>query len=250
MSNLDLKALRENSGLTQKELSEKLGITTRTIINWEGGGVIPKGKRELLQRFFENFTSGQSESFHVTENIPVRDAFELAEFENNNANLFSALPNGQYVMTMPLAEIRIQAGLLDHYQDLDYFKDLEQHSIIVEKPARGRYMAFRVSGDSMDDGSKDSIPAGYIVSTRELQRHHWTSKLRFKDYRFWVIYTTQSRMPLLKEIVGHDVEKGIITCHSLNDSPEYTDFELSLNDVKMLFYVIDIHRKAAKDEYY
>lgn len=184
------------------------------------------------------------------EPLNANDAFELAEFENKNANYFSALPNGQYVMTMPLAEVKIQAGLLDHFQDVDYIKGLEQHSIIVDKPLKGRYLAFRVSGDSMDDNSKDAIPAGYIVSTRELQQHHWRSKLRFKDYRFWVIYTSQARMPLLKEIVGHDTESGIITCHSLNDSPEYNDFDLSLNDVQALFYVVDVHRKTARDDYY
>ncbi|HYD91962.1 MAG TPA: hypothetical protein VEA37_10810, partial [Flavobacterium sp.] len=102
----------------------------------------------------------------------------------------------------------------------------------------------------MDDGTKDAIPSGYIVSTRELQQHHWRSKLRFKDYRFWVIYTTEASMPLLKEIVAHDVDKGTITIHSLNDSPEYEDRELSLNSIKKLFYVIDIHRKAARDDYY
>lgn len=242
MNNLHIKSIRISLKLKQQEFADLVGVSKSAIQKWESGERSPD---EIQIQKLTEIENGITKAHSM-----ITDAFEMAEFENNNANLFSALPNGQYVMTMPLAEIKIQAGLLDHYQDLDYFKDLEQHSIIVEKPARGRYMAFRVSGDSMDDGSKDSIPAGYIVSTRELQQHHWTSKLRFKDYRFWVIYTTQSRMPLLKEIVDHDVNNATITCHSLNDSPEYTDFELSLNDVKMLFYVIDIHRKAARDEYY
>lgn len=33
----ELKDLRKKYGLTQKELSEKLGIPQRTIENWEGG---------------------------------------------------------------------------------------------------------------------------------------------------------------------------------------------------------------------
>lgn len=32
-----LKGLRKKHGLTQKALSEKLGIPKRTIENWEGG---------------------------------------------------------------------------------------------------------------------------------------------------------------------------------------------------------------------
>lgn len=183
------------------------------------------------------------------EELSVTDPHELEISQNKNANGFSKLQNGQYLMTMPLADYSIQAGFLDVYQDIEVMAGLSQHSIIVDKPVKGRYVAFRVKGDSMDDGTSDAIPQNYIVSTRELQRQHWTSTIRYKDFRFWVIYTTQSKLPMLKEIIGHDVAKGIIKCHSLNDAPEYSDFELSLNEVQALFYVIDINRNVAKDYY-
>lgn len=235
------------------KISKDLGVSKSNVSEYYNGKKpMSENFKEQFNNFYKvNLVDLEDDSNSMdANNLNVNDAFELSESENTNGNMFSALPNGQYVMTMPLAEVKIQAGLLDHFQDLDYIKGLDQHSIIVDKPARGRYLAFRVSGDSMDDDSKDAIPAGYIVSTRELQSHHWRSKIRFKDYRFWVIYTTEARMPLLKEIVAHDVEKCVITCHSLNDSPEYKDFDLSLNDIQALFYVIDVHRKTARDDYY
>ncbi|AWH84911.1 hypothetical protein HYN59_07130 [Flavobacterium album] len=247
MSNLNIKECREKAGLTQEQLASEFGLTIRTISSWENGSTIPKGKQEMLRKYFYSKIH-EAEPLEEKE-IDVVDAYELQVSNNKNANHFTKLPNGQYYMTMPLAEHKIQAGFLDNYQDIELLKGMSQHGIIVDRPVKGRYLAFRVKGDSMDDGTSDAIPQNYIVATRELQRQHWTSLIRFKDFRFWVIYTTESKFPLLKEITGHDVEKGIISCHSLNDSPEYKDFDLSLNDVQALFYVINIQRDVAKDYY-
>lgn len=247
MNDINIKESRELAGITQDFLASELGVTVRTISSWENGATIPKGKQEMIRKYFSLKTKDPEGSSE--RDIHVVDSYELLFTKNKNANHFTRLPNGQYYMTMPLAEHKIQAGFLDNYQDIELLKGMSQHGIIVDRPAKGRYLAFRVKGDSMDDGTSDAIPQNYIVATRELQRQHWTSLIRFKDFRFWVIYTTESKFPLLKEITGHDVEKGIISCHSLNDSPEYKDFDLSLNDVQALFYVINIQRDVAKDYY-
>jgi DNA-binding XRE family transcriptional regulator len=247
ISYIDIRESREKAGMTQEQLASDLGLTIRTISSWENGATIPKGKQEMLRKYFSSKAQGV-EIFPVKD-INVVDAYEMESSNNKNANHFTKLPNGQYYMTMPLAEHKIQAGFLDNYQDIELLKGMSQHGIIVDRPVKGRYLAFRVKGDSMDNGTSDAIPQNYIVATRELQRLHWTSMIRFKDFRFWVIYTTESKFPLLKEITGHDVEKGVISCHSLNDSPEYKDFDLSLNDVQALFYVINIQRDVAKDLY-
>lgn len=115
--------------------------------------------------------------------------------------------------------------------------------MIVDKVHLGRYVAFKVEGDSMDDGTINSIPKGCRIATRELNREHWRNKLHIKEYPYWVIYTNKNSKPLVKEIISHEVDKGIITCHSLNDSPQYSDFELPLDDITNLFYVVDINRR-------
>lgn len=195
--------------------------------------------------------NGEGEMFIKKEdNAVVNEPYEIYVTANKNGSDFLKLENGQYLMTMPLAEWSVQAGLLDHYQDIEYVKDMAKHSIIVDEPYKGRYMAFRVKGDSMDNGTSEGFVQNMIVSTRELQRQHWTSKLRYKDFPYWIIYTTQNKMPLLKEIIDHDVETGVITCHSLNDSPEYNDFELHINDVQALFYVIHKSMEVSKKAYY
>lgn len=48
MTAIDIKKTRSKLGLTQSGMAKKLGVTLRTIQNWEHGGVIPESKRELL----------------------------------------------------------------------------------------------------------------------------------------------------------------------------------------------------------
>lgn len=280
MTGLELREIRKKLGLTQEELANEMGFSTRTIINYEKSEYLPKSKSE----FFTKFLNQKLEEHNKSENLPnnhtsfSRNSAFLKEdvealsdvvreqspeyqdvqvikpefvknnerFENKNGNNFIELPNGQFYMTMPLAEFKIQAGFLDHYQDAEYLMDLQQHGMVVEKPVQGRYIAFRVSGDSMDDGSINAIPRNSIVSSRELQRQHWSSKLRYRDFPYWVIYTKQSKMPLLKEIIDHDVSTGLVTCHSLNDSPEFHDFQIHIDEIQALFYVIDVTKSVSK----
>jgi hypothetical protein len=244
MEGLQIKQRREELGLTQKELGDLIGASRETIINYEKGRPIPKSKSEILHKVLEP-AAAYNKIVNSEEVVSVTD-----DFENKNGNRFIQLPNGQYYMLMPLAEFNVQAGFLGIYQDADFMMDLSQHGILVDKPVKGRYVAFRVNGDSMDDGSSNAITRNSVVSTRELQRHHWEGKLRYRDFPYWVIYTTQSKMPLLKEIIEHNTEEGYITCHSLNDSPEFTDFRLHLNDIQALFYVIDVNKTVSRKSFY
>lgn len=245
--------LLEIKGVSAYKLSKDLSLQQSTLSNYKSGKITPKKATiNLIASFFKvnpqwlEYGDGDMNVLSIDNDTVTNDVFELEFSENNNSNSFMKLENGQFLMTMPLAEFNIQAGLLDHYQDIEFMKGLNKHSIIVDQPVKGRYMAFRVKGDSMDDGTNNAIVPNSIVSTRELQRQHWTSSLRIKDFEYWVIYTTESKFPLLKQIVAHNVQEGIITCHSLNDGPEYKDFELSLNDVQALFYVVDVHRQLSK----
>jgi len=244
MEGLDIKQRREELGLTQKELGDLIGASRETIINYEKGKPIPKSKSEILHKVLR-------EDSPYLKNVKQEEVVKFSDdFENKNGNKFIELPNGQFYMLMPLAEFNIQAGFLSNYQDADFLMDLSQHGILVDKPVHGRYVAFRVNGDSMDDGSNRAITRNSIVSTRELQRHLWNGKLRYRDFPYWVIYTTQSKMPLLKEIIEHNTAEGYITCHSLNDSPEFTDFRLNMDDIQALFYVIDVNRTVSKKSFY
>lgn len=49
---MDIKALREQYHLTQNGLAEKLGVSWRTVQNWEMGSQIPKTRMKRIEQLF------------------------------------------------------------------------------------------------------------------------------------------------------------------------------------------------------
>lgn len=236
---------------TQSAFSEVLGIKQGSLSDIyrakTGLGVSNSIKRILQEKYNVNI-----EWLEKGSGNPIsKNLVESSMIENNNGNSFMPLPNGKYLMHLPLLSIEAQAGFAENSGDIDYWDEIDElHSVIVPEIYKGRYVAFRVRGDSMDDGSYNSIQRGSIVTTRELNVVHWKDKLRYKKFPYWIIGHIGSTYPLLKQIVAHDTEKAIIKCHSLNESIEYSDFELRLNDVTSLFYVVSVSKDINQDNYF
>ena len=53
MSDLDVKKIRVNLDLSQADLAKRLGVSLRTIQNWESGETIPKTKHEILRSLWQ-----------------------------------------------------------------------------------------------------------------------------------------------------------------------------------------------------
>lgn len=234
-------------GISVNELSKRLGYERSQalydVLNIDKKvGISNKLVNDIISLYPEI-----NEAYLVTG----RGSLLLSEIiENKHGNKFALLPNGEYLMSMPCVEVEAQAGLIDSYSDVEYLSEMHQYAMIVDKVHHGRYVAFKVEGDSMDDGTVNSIPKGCKIATRELNKEHWTNKLHINEYPFWVIYTTRNSKPLVKEIISHDIKKGEIVCHSLNDSPQYSDFTLNMNEVQALFYIVDVNRRISNKEYY
>lgn len=117
-------------------------------------------------------------------------------------------------------------------------------SFMTDKIVHGNYLAFEIKGDSMDDGTRNSFEEGDIVLTRELDRVHWKDGLRFNDHPYWVVVFDNS--VLIKQIISQDLANGTITFHSINPSPEYSDFTLNMDDIRALYYVLQKKPKVIK----
>lgn len=57
----ELRDARERIGLTQGELAEELGVSTRTITNWESNGVARKAEYKVERFFGDNLTRDSNE---------------------------------------------------------------------------------------------------------------------------------------------------------------------------------------------
>ena len=163
--------------------------------------------------------------------------------ENKHGNRFYKRNNGQLVIEVPLVPYNALGSPDDEFAELIGDRNRYQSvSFEVDRVGHGRYFAFEVDGDSMDDGSRHSFARGDLVLVRELDRDDWLPTLHIKRWRFWVV--CWGNCVRLKEIIAQDGE--VITLHSLNPSPEYTDFQLHLSEVSRLFNVIQLQPKPQK----
>ena len=66
MNDLDIKKIRIELGMTQADFAKRLGISIRTVQNWESGGAIPESKHEILRGLIpQQYFGGNVEQANV-----------------------------------------------------------------------------------------------------------------------------------------------------------------------------------------
>lgn len=238
--------LRKKLGLTQQELADRLHCSRESVINWENGGTITRTRKMQLREFAEESKVEEPQVTYFTAKRKHHDSIENAfhheddKFYNSFGNTFIPLENGDgYLMETPIVPTYARAGAMAGFVDQGYFDDLPRHKIRVDRIHSGKYITIRCQGDSMDADTRDAILDGAMVTGREIQKMHWTSKLHIKSHPDYIIAHKDGF--IIKRITEHDVENGIITCHSLNpDKGAYPDFEISLADVDNLFNIVRV----------
>ncbi|WP_440881441.1 helix-turn-helix domain-containing protein [Tenacibaculum sp. C7A-26P2] len=211
MNASEIKKRRKELGLTQEQLAKKIGITKRTIINYEKGEFIPESKVKLLHSILSNKNE---------EAIPL-------DFSELN------------VMFVPLVNQYAYAGYLSGYGDDEFIEGLSKIPFIADQEHKDQYLCFEVKGDSMDDGSYESYLEGDVLLCLNIRQDYWMSKLHINKWDFVVVH--KEKGVLVKRITEHDVENGILTLHSLNEY--YDDFQVHLKDVAKIFNIVDDRRK-------
>jgi len=158
---------------------------------------------------------------------------------------FIDMGNGQYTMLVPLVDEYSYASFPGGFKDPEYIEELRKISITVDKQHSGRYFAFEIIGESMENYSskedaKKSIPEGAVVVAREIQRHHWKARLHYHRWASFVFVHKEYGIAC-KTILDQQVEDGIIHLGSFNpDKKRYKDFEWHLDDIQAIFNVVRI----------
>lgn len=144
------------------------------------------------------------------------------------------------VMMVPMVSYRAQAGFLAGWEDAAAIslKDFPKIPWEVDKEYKGRYVCFEVTGDSMDNGTTQSLLDGDTILCREIVQQHWHNKLHINKWDFVIAH--KEKGIVVKRIVEHEVETGRLVLHSLNDF--YDDYEVYLQDCIAIFNVVDIKR--------
>lgn len=204
---------------------DKMGENTRT------------SNLEKISNFFPDLNmvwlrTGEGEML-TTDVHPVPVEQETEPYTvNKNGVRYLKREDGKVIIEVPIVPYFALASPDDEFLPERFGADTA--SFEVDCIGRGKYYAFEVDGDSMDDGSRESFQRGDIVLVRELDRDDWMPHLHISNWHYWVVCWGNNVR--LKQIVSQ--EGSTITLHSLNPSPEYCDFTLDLSEVSRLFNVI------------
>lgn len=156
-------------------------------------------------------------------------------------NMFkdNVLVSESNVAMVPLVPQVAQAEYLGGYADSEYISKLP--TIPIVKMDKDKYIAFEVSGDSMDDGSSRAYQDGDIVICKECPTEIIKCNgLNTKNKEFVIVHRLGI---LLKRIDNLDLNEGKITLHSFN--PTYNDIILELEYIKQI-WVVEYQQKKKK----
>lgn len=231
-------------GLTGYRMGKQSSVITKQkISNIEKGNI--EVSSEVLASFFatykdvnpEYILTGNGKMLKTeSENMPssiMEDKIVLQNHNVKNDEIVNIIDSS--VMLVPLVNQYVHAGYMSGYADEEYVETLPKIPWIVDKEYKGRYISFEVKGDSMDDGLKHSYEQGDILLCREINPDYWKCKLHIHQWdAFVIVHKTEGIV--VKQIIDHDVEKGIITVHSFN--PIYEDYKIDLREVAQIFNVV------------
>lgn len=221
-----LKLYLSSIGISEGNFEKEAGLSTG-FVSKVGDSIRTKSLEKILGKFPDLNTS-----WLLTGEGPMlkssigKDEVKMMQPSN--------------VMMVPLVSQYAHAGYMSGFADNGYMDSLPKVPFPMDEEHHGEYVCFEVRGDSMDDGMRHSYAQGDIVLCRNVDRLYWMKKLHYNAWNAFVIVHKEGIV--LKQIVAHDVERGIITVHSYN--PYYEDFDIDLRDVYQILNVVKTQRNG------
>lgn len=224
-----LKEAREYLGLQSKDFAEKAGLAQGNY------SAIEAGTRSIGDRVLNKIAD------KLSINIKWLRTGEGEMLKTDTIQPNAVLIENPEIMMVPLISKYAYAGYLAGYGDDEYMEALPTIPFIIPEGQthRGEYVSIEVKGDSMDNGSAESIMEGDVVLCRNIDRSLWANcKLHLKKWNFAIVHKEGI---IIKRIIAHNVEAGTITIHSLNS--DYPDRVINLNEVVKIMNVVQLQRK-------
>lgn len=215
---------------SKADFARKIGERPQTVSNWVSRGAGKNVLNKILGYFPE-----------VNVNWLLTGEGEMTNQSPSSVQTNAHVVENLNYMNVPVVHIKGRCGYLAGYEDREYIGSLPTMPVIVDRTYHGKYMIFEAEGDSMDDGTRNSICDGDKLLCREVRRDLWLPKLHINDWYFVIVHRTEGIA--IKQITNQD-EKGNITCHSLNEM--FNDYTVNLDDVLEIYNVIKVVERSMR----
>lgn len=119
MKGLEIKKNRKKLNLTQAELAIQLGVSLKTVSNYEKGEVIPETKRVLLHNIFKKLNEEHGE-FTIESQNKVEDTGAIYHPKENVLNKIRLINDKikEHKKIITLATIRSQFEKAEHHKEM------------------------------------------------------------------------------------------------------------------------------------
>ena len=211
--NKNLKFLRTQKGLTQKQLAEKLGLKQAAIGAYEEERATPPLSSLLditkifnvnLDALVSQDLSKVSEKDRKAAPSKGKEVLAITVDSNNRENV-------------ELVSQKASAGYLGGYQDPEFVKDLPKISLPV-LPRNKTYRAFEIQGDSMLPVQPGSIIFGeYVEDVGDI-----------KNGKLYILVTKQDGI-VFKRVFNFADDEGKLL--AVSDNRQYQPFSVAADDV-------------------
>lgn len=215
--NKNLKFLRVQQGMTQKQLAEKLGLKQAAIGAYEEERATPplSSLLDIIKIFNVNLDdlvkhdlSKFSEKERKAFNLGKKEVLAITVDSNNKENV-------------ELVSHKASAGYLSGYQDTEFVKELPKISMPV-LPKNKTYRAFEIQGDSMLPIQPGSIIFGEYVENVAV----------VKNGKLYILVTKQDGI-VFKRVFNFIQTEGKLLL--VSDNRQYEPYAVDANDVLELW---------------
>lgn len=212
MNALEIKKSRLKLKLTQEELGELLGVSKRTIINYENGGVIPPTKAKILERVLRLSLTSEE----IKPVLPVEES-KIVKNKYINLNSKKGL--------IPYYDIDFVAGNIDVFDDkgehVSYYMDIPQY--------RGC-----ISFNCMNDSMTPKIDKGNILLAKK--EEYWQDFIEYGQVYGVVL---QNGRRYLKYVCRPEEKEKYNTHFKLqSENTFYEPFELPKDKIKSMWLIM------------
>ncbi len=215
--NKNLKFLRVQQGLTQKQLAEKLGLKQAAIGAYEEERATPPltSLLDIIKIFNVNLDD------LVKHDLSRSSEKERKALGSNRREVLAITVDSNNKENVELVTHKASAGYLSGYQDTEFVKDLPKISMPV-LPKNKTYRAFEIQGDSMLPIQPGSIIFGEYVE----------NVTAIKNGKLYILITKHDGI-VFKRIYNFTQDEGKLLL--VSDNRQYEPYSVDANDILELW---------------
>ena len=230
-----IKDLRSKNGMNQTDLATAIGVSLRTIQLYEKKDAnIPIKNLTKIAEFF-GISIAELYLHEVNEEEGI---YTKKKVFSASRNIYYSLANGKYLVMAPVLMADMHRKYLEGLSSENPNESLVKSGFVLDYFDDAAYMAFEIVGNSMYDGSIDSIPNGSLVLGRMIETNELISNFDGDDFPITALVIFNRSRIICKRVTRYNEKSQTITCTSLNDSPEYKDFDMPLSEITKVYKVV------------